>query len=201
MEDIESELENKSIEREETPDAEPKKRTKKERSPAQIAAFEKAKIKRAENIALKKQAKAQQIKEPAPQDTEAKKIIDIWKNIVDEEQPPRKPIKTQSTRKQTIKSVDDYHDYQEPRQPIINNYYYGTNNHDAAPPKPERQKRGRKKKVEIVESSSDSESDDDEDYTPPAPKKQIQRKQTPPLCSRSERELTPERPKLQYNFV
>ena len=130
-----------------------------------------------------------------------KKIIDNWKTIVDEEPPPRKPIKSQSTRKQTIKSVDDYHDSrfaEEPRQPIINNYYYGTNNHDAAPPKPERQKRGRKKKVEIVESSSDSESDDDEDYTPPAPKKQIQRKQTP---IRSERELTPERPKLQYNFV
>ena len=126
MEGIENELENKSIERDDPVESVEKKRTKKERSPAQIAAFEKARKKRAENLALKKEKK---IKEPVIAD---ENLID---NFVDEEPPPRKPIKTQSTRKQAIKSVDEYHDYpQQPKQPIINNYYYGTNNHDRTEP-------------------------------------------------------------------
>jgi hypothetical protein len=203
MENIENELDNKSIERDETPlpaaaDAEPKKRTKKERSPAQIAAFEKARKKRAENLALKKEAKN---KEPSP---EAKNIIDNWKNIVDEEPPPRKPIKTQSTRKQALKSVEEYHDYpQQQKQPIINNYYYGTNNHEHIG-KETKQKKSRKKKVPVEVSSSDSEGevytdDDDEDYTPPPakPKKQIQRKTTFKEPAKESEE--PRR--LQFNFV
>ena len=191
MENIETELENKSIERVDPETDEPKKRTKKERSPAQIAAFEKARKKRAENLALKKQNK---IKEP---DAEAKNFID---NLVDEEPPPRKPIKTQSTRKQALKSVEEYHDYpQQQKQPIINNYYYGTNNHDHQEVK---QKKSRKKKVQIVESSS--EDDSDEDYSPPParPKKQIQRKQTPPQGRKEPVEdPTPEPPRLRFNFV
>lgn len=185
MENIEAELENKSIERvDPEPSDEPKKRTKKERSPAQIAAFEKARKKRAENLALKKQNK---IKEP-----EKENFID---NLVDEEPPPRKPIKTQSTRKQALKSVDEYHDYPQ-KQPIINNYYYGTNNHDHQEVK---QKKSRKKKVQIVESSS--EDDSDEDYSPPParPKKQIQRKQTP--IKEPVEDPTPEPPRLRFNFV
>ncbi len=199
MENIESELENKSIERVDPEPSqsidEPKKRTKKERSPAQIAAFEKARKKRAENLALKKEKK---VKEP---DIADENIID---NFVDEEPPPRKPIKTQSTRKQALKSVEEYHDYpQQPKQPIINNYYYGTNNHEHQEVK---QKKSRKKKVPLLReevSSSDSEgevyTDDDEDYTPPPakPKKQIQRKTTfkEPANEREE----PRR--LQFNFV
>lgn len=191
MEGIENELENKSIERDDPVESVEKKRTKKERSPAQIAAFEKARKKRAENLALKKEKK---IKEPVIAD---ENLID---NFVDEEPPPRKPIKTQSTRKQAIKSVDEYHDYpQQPKQPIINNYYYGTNNHDRT--EPVLKKKSKKKKVQIVESSSEDD-DSDEDYSPPParPKKQIQRKQTPPQREPVE-ERTPEPPKLRYNFV
>ena len=71
MEEIDNELETKSIERDEVnieveevvPEPEPPtvpKKSKKVRSAAQIAAFEKAKIKRQENIKLKKEQKAQE---------------------------------------------------------------------------------------------------------------------------------------------
>tara|TARA_R110002096_G_scaffold58829_3_gene147867 strand:+ start:2316 stop:2900 length:585 start_codon:yes stop_codon:yes gene_type:complete len=194
MEKIEDELDNKSIER--SPDEEnitikveeqvDKKRTKKERSPAQIAAFEKARLKRQENYKKRQEQKTEATGPPLVGDQ------------VDEITPePRKPIKTQSTRKQALKSVDDYHDYQEPnisRQPIINNYYYGTNQYKSG------NKKKSKKKVEIVEPSSDSEyTDSDEEYLPQQAKREIQK--APPTAKREKETIPQERVSLPFKFV
>ena len=93
MEDIEAELEAKSIERdveveitEAEPEPEPQavaqqgepvvetppKKTKKIRSEKQIAAFEKARLKRAEGIAARKKLKEEQKEEKKQQKKEAK---------------------------------------------------------------------------------------------------------------------------------
>lgn len=194
MENIENELDNKSIERDENISIEVeekeekvvKKRTKKERSPAQIAAFEKARLKRQENYKKRQEQK-----------NTIDNVEDIAEHSKGEEQslPTRKPIKTQSTRKQALKSVDDYHDFimpsNEPPQPIINNYYYGTNQYKQS--KSEKSKK--KKKVEIIESSSESEDDSDEEYLPP---KQIQKKATPPP---SFSEAQRPKPSLNFKYV
>tara|TARA_R110002124_G_scaffold77603_1_gene207872 strand:+ start:1096 stop:1683 length:588 start_codon:yes stop_codon:yes gene_type:complete len=195
MEKIEDELDNKSIER--SPDEEnitikveeqvDKKRTKKERSPAQIAAFEKARLKRQENYKKRQEQKTEATGPPL--------VGDLVDDGVTPE--PRKPIKTQSTRKQALKSVDDYHDYQEPnisRQPIINNYYYGTNQYKSG------NKKKSKKKVEIVEPSSDSEyTDSDEEYLPQQAKREIQK--APPTAKREKETIPQERVSLPFKFV
>lgn len=198
MENIEDELDNKSIERDEEPTeieekvadiddiaeqkSVPKKRSKKERSPAQIAAFEKARLKRQENYRKRQEAK--------------KTVIDEEVSQSDPDPVPKKrpPIKTQSTRKQSIKSVDEYHDFiPEPPQPIINNYYYGTNQY-------KQQKSKKKKKVEIVESSSES-SDSDEEYLPPyseaKEKKQIQKKLKQEIYPTKQQQ----KPSLSFKYV
>ena len=193
MEKIEDELDNKSIER--SPDEEnitikveeqvDKKRTKKERSPAQIAAFEKARLKRQENYKKRQEQKTEATGPPLGGD----QVDDGVTPELNKEY--RKPIKTQSTRKQALKSVDDYHDYQEPnipRQPIINNYYYGTNQYKSG------NKKKTKKKVEIVEPSSDSEyTDSDEEYLP---QREIQK--APP---KKKETIPQERVSLPFKFV
>ena len=155
---IENELEAKSIEKDVTldivdakaTDDNPKK-TKKIRSQAQIEAFEKARIKRAENYQKRQLLKQQQHQEKKEIKTQIQeKVNSLSTEEIKEEL--KKPVK---------KSVQDtppqhsygHYNHQGPT-PIINNYYYNT-----PQPPPEVKKKGRKKKVVYV---SDSESDDEE---------------------------------------
>lgn len=162
--EIENEIENKSIERtvieepepepqpepetlvEDTPphsvSVKPKRRTKKERSPAQIAAFEKARLKRMEIANQKKQIKAQQKEE----DNILKEQI---KARLDEPQP--QPILKKEVVKPRVQPREIV------REQVVNNYYY----YGEEQPK----RKGRKKK--IVEPEPESESESEEEYIPP----------------------------------
>ena len=172
MEEINEELENKEVERvkmvitdnednTELPNELPneikeKPKTKKVRSEKQIAAFEKAKLKRAENVSKRAQEKETLKKEKKlnkTKITEKESIIDslpiesikeLKKSAVD---PAYKPVLDYDVPPQHSKG----HYNHQPQPSIINNYYYGTNDHT---PLPERKK---KKKVVIESSSSVAE--------------------------------------------
>ena len=116
MEDIEKELEEKTIERdvveikevepepEPEPVAEPPKKVKKPRSQKQIEAFERAKKKRAENIALKKKQK----EEEKAQKKELKKVKKEPVELPEPElvrqptkpEPVRQPLQSNNPREQ-----------------------------------------------------------------------------------------------------
>tara|TARA_R110002126_G_scaffold84898_3_gene206006 strand:- start:716 stop:1252 length:537 start_codon:yes stop_codon:yes gene_type:complete len=157
MDDIEKELQEKLIEKDTNISAEitdelpavnteiketPKK-SKKVRSAAQIAAFEKAKIKRKENFEKRKL------------DRETKITTHDNNDLV-------QPVIV----KKEIKKENPQPSYHHP-QPIINNYYYGTN--DYAEP-PSHRKKGRKKKQVIIESSSSSDEEIVEKPPTPPPR-------------------------------
>ena len=197
MEEINEELENKEVERvkmvitdnednTELPNELPneiikeKPKTKKVRSEKQIAAFEKAKLKRAENVSKRAQEKETLKKEKKlnkTKITETESIIDslpiesikeLKKSAVD---PAYKPVLDYDVPPQHSKG----HYNHQPQPSIINNYYYGTNDHT---PLPERKK---KKKV-VIESSS---SEEEEEYT----EEEIYG------------EIQPSSPTLKYKFV
>ena len=178
MEHIEDELEAKSIERldddesstitVEEPKVEEPKKAKKKRSDKQIAAFEKAKIKRAENIALKKKQK------------EEDKIMRKTKiKEIKEEKEVVEPLVFSTIQKETIPKpvVNTSNSRQPSRDPVINNYYY----YGVPPPQAtcqaqetqephyskRKEKKSRKKVVE--EYSSSSEEEEEEVLRPKSP--------------------------------
>ena len=147
MDNIEKELDEKSIEKlkemaisepEPTPEPtpEPVKKTKKIRSAAQIAAFEKARKARAEKIAQRKKDKQEVkiqkkeerkiVKEKVKEElNKPKTSIKEKINIDHEENRPSKVSFTSDIRKEPVKSAD-------PRDQVVNNYYY----YGMAPPQP-----------------------------------------------------------------
>ena len=162
MEDIEAELEAKSIERdveikevisELEPEPEPEpvapaatlevKKTKKPRSEKQIAAFEKARIKRAEGIANRKKLKEEQ-KLQKKEEKKQVKLQDVAVPIVQENSIPKPVVNTPAQREQVIQN---------------HYYYYGVPppNHDNNKPK-----KSKKSKRPPTPSSSESESSDEE---------------------------------------
>ena len=162
MEEIMEELDNKEVERvkvevsdvkdiEENPIDNPVevKKTKKVRSEKQIAAFEKAKLKRAENVALKKKQKEE--------DKLKKKTSIVEKSIIDD-LPEQTITKFKQEAVKKFKPVLDYDVPHNNPQPIINNYYYGTNEY--GPPSAQKPPRGRKKQV-VLSSSSEEESEEE----------------------------------------
>ena len=169
MEDIESELEQKSVERvtEEIHEVEPEpetvqpKKTKRVRSEAQKAAFERAKLKRAENIKKRKEDAAQKklekkvtktqikerVKEELQKETKVKEVTAI----------PTGPQHTAPLQRRT--SVRD-----NPREQVGQNhyYYYGMpppQPQESEPPK--RKKKGKKVKRPPTPSSSSEEEHSD----------------------------------------
>ena len=192
MEEINEELENKEVERvkmvitdnednTELPNELPneiikeKPKTKKVRSEKQIAAFEKAKLKRAENVSKRAQEKEKKLNKTKITETESiidslpiESIKELKKSAVD---PAYKPVLDYDVPPQHSKG----HYNHQPQPSIINNYYYGTNDHT---PLPERKK---KKKV-VIESSS---SEEEEEYT----EEEIYG------------EIQPSSPTLKYKFV
>lgn len=192
---IEKELEQKSIEKEPTitteiSDADPiPKKTKKVRSQAQIEAFEKARIKRAENFEKRKLLKAQEKQDKKEIKTQIKEKVNnlTTQEIKDE---IHKPLKKALEPPQH--SGYGHYNHQAPT-PIINNYYYNT-------PQPVQsvKKKGRKKKVVYV---TDSEEEDEEIE---APKSIL--KQPAPAPSTAPPKPQPQprvykKPSLKYNFV
>jgi len=200
--EIENEIENKSIERtvieepesepepetlvEDTPphsvSVKPKRRTKKERSPAQIAAFEKARLKRMEIANQKKQIKAQQKEE----DNILKEQI---KARLDEPQQQPQPILKKEVVKPRVQPREIV------REQVVNNYYY----YGEEQPK----RKGRKKK--IVEPEPESESESEEEYIPPTrPQSPVQQPETyKELQNYKEapKQTIKTKPKLKFSFV
>ncbi len=201
MEDIEDiidqELEQKSIEKIPTLSAEisdsqdePPKKSKKVRSEAQIAAFEKARLKRAENYEKRKLLKEQEKQEKKEIKTKIKeKVNNLSTEEIKEE--IQKPIKKPVPNLPPQHSYGHYN-YQQPQTPIINNYYYNT------PPPQEPVKKGRKKKVVYV-------SDSDEEIEPP---KLVLKQPAPAPAPIPKPQPAPapqprviKKPSLKYNFV
>jgi hypothetical protein len=172
MENIEEELEKKSIERDievqiteiepEVVEVEPKvveeapvKKVKKARSEKQIAAFEKARIKRAEGIASRKKEKED--------NKELKK--ELKKNPLPKEVVPSiEPVKEKSVSKP------------EREQVIQNHYYY----YGVPPPVENKKKNKRSKKRPPTPPSSESESSSEEESEEELEPQQVQyQPQTP----------------------
>jgi len=166
MEDIEKELESKSIERDEVQEIaeeqnQPVKRTKKTRSAAQIAAFEKAKEKRAANIALKKKQKEEEktiIKEEkAIIKEKVKELTEGGLRLIKEKTEPVDIPKKSQEEKQPVREVPQVYN---PREQVVNNHYYY---YGVPPPQhytePIEKKRKPKKPRPPTPSSSESEEE------------------------------------------
>jgi len=172
-EDIEKELESKSIERDELQikeiieDKPVIKRTKKTRSAAQIAAFERAKEKRAANIALKKKQKEEE-------KTIIKEEKEIMKEKVKELTKELKEPKTESKEKSAAQQEEEKKIIREipqvynPRDQVVNNhyYYYGVPppQHYTEPIEKKSNKSKKPKKPRPPTPSSSSE--EEEEYYP-----------------------------------
>jgi hypothetical protein len=176
MEDIEKELEEKSIERdvqvqisevepdnpplgghppgaevlevlEPTPAPAPVKKVKKARSEKQIAAFEKARLKRAEGIASRKKDKEEQkeLKKELKKNPLPSEVVPRISTV--QEQSIPKPVVNPSTTKEQV--IQNHY------------YYYGVPppNHDYN----ESKKKKKKSKRPPTPSSSESESSEEED--------------------------------------
>jgi hypothetical protein len=206
---IENEIEQKSIERtiieepepepeslvEDTPphsvSVNPKRRTKKERSPAQIAAFEKARLKRMEIANQKKQIKAKQKEEDNILKEQIKAKLDNETKPVDIPKPTLKkefvkPRIEQPTPREIV------------REQVVNNYYY----YGEEQPK----RRGRKKKIVEPETESESESEEEYIQQPSRPPSPIQQPETyKELQSYKEeapkKQVVRAQPKLKFSFV
>tara|TARA_R110000796_G_scaffold54971_3_gene128347 strand:- start:862 stop:1473 length:612 start_codon:yes stop_codon:yes gene_type:complete len=197
MDDIEKELEAKSIERDTNPEVDleitevpevlevlepPVKKVKKARSEKQIAAFEKARLKRAEGIALRKQEKQdnKELKKELKKNPLAiGKVLpaieepSIEPSIVKEKSVPKPVVNTSPSVAGSREQVADK------VSPVIQNhyYYYGVPppEHNYNEPK-KKKKTKRPPTPEPSSSESESESEEEQDtppqvqYQPQAPK-------------------------------
>jgi hypothetical protein len=147
MEGIEAEIENKTIEKSiEIKEVETPKKEKKPRSQAQKEAFEKARIKRAENLAKKKADEENYSPinaqgttevapvEPAPAPKRRGRPKKLTKN---QEPPPQSFIPPPDPQLYQYPVQGQFNPYQywgggiphQPQQPVVNNYYYGEQHH------------------------------------------------------------------------
>jgi hypothetical protein len=212
---IENEIEQKSIERtiieepeslvEDTPphsvSVNPKRKTKKERSPAQIAAFEKARLKRMEIANQKKQIKAKQKEEDNILKEQIKAKLDNETKPVDIPKPTLKKevVKPRFSEQPTPREIV--------REQVVNNYYYYGE---------EPKRRGRKKKIVEPETESESESEEEYIQQPSRSQERMFRPETPPSPIQqpetykelqSYKEEAPKKqfvraqPKLKFSFV
>ena len=199
MTDIEEELDNKEVERIQITTEPLEKKTKKVRSPAQIAAFNKAQETRRANVLIKKENQLAQKLELKQKKKEVKQqvIEEMNKPAVIDKPEPTKP----TTKPQVI------YDKPLPREveslerggaPIINNYYYGTNKTSNKP---------KRRKKKVVESSSEDDDSDDSDYEPvkkttikPIPKSSPNGK-TPIIDTPKDNPYQREINKLKYNYA
>ena len=162
MSDIEEELDNKEVERIKITTEPLEKKSKKVRSPAQIAAFNKAQETRRKNVLTKKENQLAQKIELKQKKKEVKQ------QVIEEMNKPQVIYdKPQVTKPVVIDKPEPEPTKPRPREvqslerggaPIINNYYYGTNKTS--------NKKSKRRKKKIVESSSEEDDSDDSDYEP-----------------------------------
>ena len=212
--EIMEELKQKAIEKEPTIINEvsiEKPKKKRERSEAQKAAFEKARLKRAENLKLKKEQKVQQ-------KLNAKEQKKLVKEKVEKElskEPEPEPLVRQQAVPQPV-PVGQVRGHQpmNPREQVVNNYYY----YGMAPtPQPMQQpvyyeeeeppkrtkpkvKKGRKPKARPpTPVSSESEEEQFSDYDEPDTYKELQKAPV-----EEEEQIVyqqPTKPKLKFRFA
>lgn len=202
-ESIEAELESKSIEKVPTitqeivevdeevvsKKTEKPKKSRKIRSQAQIEAFEKARVKRAENYEkrkLLKEAEKQQKKEVKTKITE-----EINKLTTEEiKEKISKKVATPNPKSLPRQSTVQNNN---PQPSVVNNYYYNVPHEDYKPPR-------RKKQVHYEDESSDEELK----HKPKAKPKKVNYEPEPqpePVKQTETLAPTSNRRVLKYNFV
>lgn len=137
----------------------PVKKTKKVRSEKQIAAFEKARLKRAENLKIKKQLEAEKKAQKKAEKEEVKAQVKQRLEARDFPQVTHEPPP------QVQKHVEGF------REQVVNNYYYygrqptfiDEEEYEPSPP-PKRKKKGRKVKRLPTPVPSSSEEEEEEEY-------------------------------------
>jgi len=140
------------------------KKPKRQRSEKQKAAFEKARLKRAENLKIKKQIEA----EKKQKQKEEKELVkkQVKERLAQKETIDLPPPQEVNNITQRYKEVEEQPRY---REQVVNNYYYyGTPPPQAQQyyepePEPEKPKRGRKKKVVVKEPEPEIESSSEEE--------------------------------------
>jgi hypothetical protein len=204
MEDIEQELEQKSIEREpKTPESrsveiqevvepepepepqgvpsavvepvvEPPKKTKRARSQKQIEAFEKARLKRAEGIAARKKLKEEAKLQKKEEKKQPKPEVSSAKH--EPKDTPRPSVHDVSVPKPVVNTPASVSN---PREQVIQNHYYY---YGVPPPQHDQYTKGKKKKKSKrppTPTSSESESSEEEYEQLPPPKQEQQYFETP----------------------
>ena len=160
------------------------KKSKKVRSAAQIAAFEKAKLKRAENLRLKREQKEQE-KEKKKQE---KKMLKQQAKEPEVQPEPEPQTNLPLVRQRAVENPPI--STMNPREQVIQNHYY----YYGVPPPREHYDKPKKKKSrkKVVEPSSSSEEEDESGGAnfvyedPPSPPvmpdsyKELQEYQEPP---------------------
>ena len=140
------------------------KKPKRQRSEKQKAAFEKARLKRAENLKIKKQIEA----EKKQKQKEEKELVkkQVKERLAQKETIDLPPPQEVNNITQRYKEVEEQPRY---REQVVNNYYYyGTPPPQAQQyyepePEPVKPKRGRKKKVVVKEPEPEIESSSEEE--------------------------------------
>ena len=173
-EEVEKEIEAKIIEKQPLPAApEPEPvpsqsiKPKKERTQAQKDAFEKARKKRMENIAAKKEEEAKQPKKPRGRPRKKKGPLQPAADLVQPDNYPR-PVQHQPHpavnhnipyQGGVVGTMPPAQYYQPQPPPQVHNYYYGVNppQERAPPEEPKAQRR-------ILTSSEEESSEEELDY-------------------------------------
>jgi hypothetical protein len=194
MEGIEAELENKTIEKSiEIKEVEAPKKEKKPRSQAQKEAFEKARKKRAENLAKKKEEEKSFVDavksniEPVEDIKPAPKRRGRPKKLTKNQEPQPvsfiPPPDPQVYSQYPVQGQFNPYQYwggvpQPPPQPVVNNYYYGEQHHHQA--KPEQKIHTPDLPHFEPEPSPDGSINEDYDYQDEVEEEEIQYPQTQP---------------------
>ena len=195
------------------------KKSKKVRSEKQIAAFEKARIKRAENLKIKKEIEAEKKAQKKREKEEVK--AEVKQRLEQKHEPPTQPalvrqnavpddrylrVPTAAPGSFTPDAQPHY------REQVVNNYYYyGTpppaEEEEVEPTPRQRRKKQTKKKPKRPPTPSESEEEDSEDesgganfvYDEPQSYKELQDYDEDNRYAEPEEQ--PEQPKLKFRFA
>jgi len=150
------------------------KKTKKVRSQKQIEAFEKARLKRAENLKIKKQLEAEKKLAKKAEKEEVKK--EVKQRLMQKEEQssidvyqPEVPVPSAPTKIPAPANATRY------KEQVVNNYYYYHAPPEVypegyqEPPKKRSVGSQRKKKVVFQEPEPETSSEEEEIYYPPSP--------------------------------
>ena len=215
MEDLEAEqieeLKQKAIERVDievvdegdfnNPAPAPPKKSKKVRSEAQKAAFEKAKLKRAENIKLRQKQKEENKAIKKETKIKLKQILQEELEQPKEEVKPQPKLVRQESRPIDPASLSNLQYPHHQPAPVNNYYYYGAppqHHYESEggwlPQKQPKKKRGKKARPPTPSSSEEEQSDVDE---PETYKDLHSNKEPEPEYEYQE----PKIPKFKFNYV